>query len=203
MLRDNDLKISLRASYDAHVDERNDKVQTDWKLAERGTFIDRLGASNCCVLDIGAGTGPDSLVFRELGYRIITSDLSLPMAKHCRGTGLNALQMDYYAIPFPAVTFDAIWSLNTLLHVPLRSLGSVLDELRRVLLDRGLFFLGCYGGSGQEGTFDKDHYEPKRFFSFKTDDDLTRIAADHFDIVDFHTVDIGMNYHFQSLTLRK
>ena len=116
---------------------------------------------------------------------------------------LNALQMDYYAIPFPAVTFDAIWSLNTLLHVPLRSLGSVLDELRRVLLDRGLFFLGCYGGSGQEGTFDKDHYEPKRFFSFKTDDDLTRIAADHFDIVDFHTVDIGMNYHFQSLTLRK
>ena len=133
-------------------------------------------------------------------FKISDSVSSRPMVTHCRTVGLVSVQMDYYDIPFQDETFDATWSLNTLLHVPLHSLSTVLLEIQRVLIDDRLFFLGCYGGSGKEGILDKDHYEPKRFFSFKKDDDLNRIARDHFNVVDFHTVDTGLsNNHFQSL----
>ena len=53
------------------------------------------------------------------------------------------------------------------------------------------FFLGQYGGVAFEGVWERDHYEPKRYFSRLTDDRLREIAAGIFTVVDFRAVDIG------------
>ena len=62
--------------------------------------------------------------------------------------------------------------------------------------------MGVYGGEAREGTLDDDHQQPKRFFSFRTDEQIFAYANKVFEIVDFHTVDDG-DLHFQALTLAK
>ena len=74
---DDDLKTALRSSYDLHVEEREAKVQADWKLLKRNLFADRLKeVDRSSILDIGAGTGPDpdGAALQDLGFRVVTSD---------------------------------------------------------------------------------------------------------------------------------
>ena len=54
------------------------------------------------------------------------------------------------------------------------------------------------------GPMGDDGHVPPRFFSWRTDEQLLGFAASaRFDIVDFHPVDTGRGYRFQSLTLRR
>ena len=75
-------------------------------------------------------------------------------------------------IDLPDDSYDAIWSMNALLHVPKKNLLIVLENLRRVLKSGGLFYLGIYGGYNSEAIWEEDPYTPKRFFSFFTHTDL-------------------------------
>ena len=95
--------------------------------------------------------------------------------------------------------------MNCLLHVPNSDLPGVLAAIRAIMRPGGLFFLGVYGGDRSvEGPIDNDEHVPPRFFSWRTDDHLLGFAADaRFDIVDFHPVDTGRGFRFQSLTLRR
>ena len=65
-----------------------------------------------------------------------------------------------------------------------------------------LFFLGVYGGKGEEGPSETDRHDPPRFFSWRTDEQIQEFARVEFEIVDFHVVDVD-DIRFQSLTLRR
>ena len=67
------------------------------------------------------------------------------MVKLCLQKGLNAYVMDFLGLDFPASSFDAIYSLNCLLHVPTHDLPQVLQKLQGLLKPTGLFYLGVYG----------------------------------------------------------
>jgi SAM-dependent methyltransferase len=113
--------------------------------------------------------------------------------------------MSFASLEFAAGSSDAVFAMNCLLHVPLADLPGVLDGVSRVLIPDGLFFWGQHGGFTHAGPWPEDHYEPKRFFSLLTDEDLRLIAAQHFAEVGFETVDPGDGHHghFQALTLRR
>ena len=49
--------------------------------------------------------------------------------------------------------------------------------------------------------WEPDQHEPKRFFSWRTDEQIQAFALTCFDIVDFHVVGLD-DFRFQSLTLR-
>ena len=95
--------------------------------------------------------------------------------------------------------------MNCLLHVPNHDLSAVLAAVRAVLRPGGLFFVGVYGGNeSAEGPIGDDEHVPPRFFSWRTDEQLLGFATNaRFDVVDFHSVDTGRGYRFQSLTLRR
>ena len=99
-------------------------------------------------------------------------------------------------------SFDAVYALNCLLHVPNADLPEVLAAIRDVLVPGGLFFLGVYGGAPFEGDSPEDWHDPFRFFSFRADDQMREYVRECFDILDFHVVDPD-GVHFQSFTLRK
>jgi SAM-dependent methyltransferase len=202
----------LRKAYDARADWRDGRTKDPWKLAERKAFRDRL-ATGARVLEIGAGTGQDSAFFKEGGFEVVATDLSPAMVEHCRSKGVEAHVMDFLHLSFPAGSFDAAYAMNCLLHVPNRDLPAVLEAVRVVLRPGGLFFVGVYGASegagttvGAEGPVDDD-YDPPRFFSWRTDEQLLGFATASFEVVDFHPVEIsegdGEEYRFQSLTLRR
>ncbi len=55
--------------------------------------------------------------------------------------------------------------------------------------------------------WEDDPYEPKRFFSFHTDERLREIVADSFDVLSFRRIAFAVaraeGLHFQSLFLRR
>lgn len=194
----------LRQAYDTRAAWRDGLSKEPWKLAERQAFRDRL-ASGTPLLEIGAGTGQDSAFFQQEGLDVIAADLSPLMVEHCRAKGIEAHVMDFLHLDFPPGSFDAVFAMNCLLHVPNHDLPAVLAAIRAVLRPGGLLFVGVYGGSeSAEGPIDDDQHVPPRFFSWRTDEQLLGFAAAaRFDVVDFHPVDTGRGHRFQSLTLRR
>lgn len=203
----------LRAAYDRSAGERDQVEKTPWKIAERAAFLDRVQSEGRrTLLEIGAGTGQDSVFFRDMGLEVVTTDPSTEMVSRCREKGLDARIADVLGLP--AEQFDAAFSINALLHVPNADFPRALDSIAGILNADGLFFLGVYGGESFEGISTDDWHDPPRFFCFRTDDEVQRLARHNFEIVDFHVVEpradgavasrsVGAPVHFQSLTLRK
>jgi SAM-dependent methyltransferase len=194
----------LRQAYDGRADWRDGLAKQPWKVVERQAFRDRL-APGARLLEVGAGTGQDSAFFQREGFAVVAVDLSPVMVEHCRAKGIEAHATDFLHLDFPAGSFDAVFAMNCLLHVPNRDLPAVLAAIRAVLRPGGLFFVGVYGGSeSAEGPLDDDQHVPPRFFSWRTDEQLLGFAAAApFELVDFHPVDTGRGYRFQSLTVRR
>lgn len=110
--------------------------------------------------------------------------------------------LDVQRLCFAPGSFDAVWTLNCLLHVPNTELPAVLASIRSVLRPGGLFFLGVYGGESREGPLADDWLDPPRFFSFRSDEELLGHVQPGFEVVDFHVVGVDRG-RFQSLTLRR
>jgi len=198
-----DVLASLRAAYEGGAAERDRTAKAPWKLAERERFLERLRAEGCArLLEIGAGTGQDSVYFRDSGLDVVATDLSPAMVDRCREKGLDARVVDFLHLDFAPGSFDAAYAFNCLLHVPNADLPAVLRAVHGVLCLGGLFFVGVYGGEPREGPAANDHHVPPRFFASRTDEQLQRYAGESFDVVDFHVVEPG-GLHFQSLTLRR
>ncbi len=199
------IRASLLASYgEEGARLRARKVKAPWKLDERAVFLRRLEQQGCRdLLEIGSGTGQDSVFFAEHGLNVVATDLSPAMVAICGAKGLPAVVMDFASPSLAPESFDAVHAMNCLLHVPNAELRAVLAAIRAVLRPGGLFFLGVYGGEGWEGQLPDDDHVPPRFFSWRTDAQIQRFAGEFFEIVDFHVMPREDGHDFQSLTLRR
>jgi SAM-dependent methyltransferase len=124
------------------------------------------------------------------------------MVALCQSKGIDARVMDFLHLDFPPESFDAVYALNCLLHVPNADLPLVLTAIRALLRPGGLFFLGVYQGDGSEGIHERDRHEPQRFFSCRTDEQIQSYVRKCFEIVDFRVIQAD-EVPFQSLTLRR
>jgi ubiquinone/menaquinone biosynthesis C-methylase UbiE len=205
-MKNSDLRNTLRETYDKHAQQREGLVMQDWKKAERDKFLSLLQQEHKhTLLEIGAGTGRDSKFFQEQGLEPVCIDLSPAMVELCRQKGLAAYVMDASDMQFPAASFDAIYCLNSLLHLAKVEFPAVLQKMDILLKPDGVVFIGVYGGYDFEGTWEKDSYIPKRFFSFFTDERIQQETAQVFDLLSFNRIiyEPENPVHFQSLTLKK
>jgi len=157
------------------------------------------------LLEIGAGTGRDSKYFQNQGFEVVCIDLSPAMIELCRQKGLTAYVMDMNDIDFPDNSFDAVYSLNSFLHLTKDEFPEILHRISTLIRTDGVFYIGIYGGYDFEGIWDKDSYIPKRFFSFFSDEHLEHEVEKVCDILAFNRVFFEPDnpIHFQSLVLRK
>jgi len=201
------LRKNLREAYNRKARDRDRKKIQDWKLKERESFLSLLlQEQKETFLEIGAGTGKDSLYFQEHGLKVVCIDLSPEMVKLCKEKGLSAKEMDFGNLQFAPNSFDAVYALNCLLHLPKNELPSVLRTINSILKSNGLFYLGLHGGIDKEEVWEEDSYEPKRFFSFYEDEHLKRVLRDVFEIYSFTQIENNESedgLHFQSVVLRK
>ena len=195
---------NLRAAYDRGAEFRENLTKQPWKLSERSAFLALLQSEGARrLLEVGAGTGQDSSFFASQGLSVVATDLSPAMVSYCRAKGLDARVVDVLALDFEPASFDAVYSVNCLLHVPNVDLPRALSTIATVLRPGGLFYLGLWGGDGTEGILERDQHVPKRFFSFRTDAQIQSYVTSFFEVVDFHLVSTGDVEPYQSLTLRR
>jgi len=197
---------NLRKSYDSRAEVRDNGNIPAWKIEERANILSLLQKEGKqTLLEIGAGTGWHGKFFQESGLAVVCTDLSPENVRLCQAKGLTAYRMDFMNLEFVEHSFDAVFALNCLLHVPRPDLPQVLGVIRGLLKPGGLFYLGQYGGKYYEGVWPEDQYEPKRFFCFHTDEQMQEAAAQYFEVLSFKQVELEDEdeFHFQSLILRR
>ncbi|MFC0189637.1 class I SAM-dependent methyltransferase [Fictibacillus aquaticus] len=197
------LKEQLKQSYDKRVEERDSMMTSDWKSGEIDMFSSFL-EDGSAILNLGSGPGQHALYMQGKGLDLTCIDLSENMVQSCKAKHLNAFQMDFYNLDFEKSTFDGVFAMNTLLHVPKDSLVSVLENIKRILKPGGIFYMGVYGGMDSEGVWKDDLYEPKRFFSFFEHEDIKKTVENVFKLIEFKVIPIkGDGPDYQSILLRK
>ena len=205
-MENHELRNNLRKAYNRYAQERETSDQEEWKIEERSRYLSALQQRNKkSLLEIGAGTGRDSKFFQDQGLEVVCIDLSPIMVDLCKQKGLTAYVMDMIDIDFANHSFDAIYAMNSLLHLTKMEFPAVLHRMNSLLKDEGLVYIGMYGGSDFEGIWYNDPYRPKRFFSYFTDAHLEEQAKKVFDILAFNRVlfEKDTSFHFQSLILKK
>jgi ubiquinone/menaquinone biosynthesis C-methylase UbiE len=84
-IRYGDVIADLRAAYDGGAGRRDRREKAPWKLAERAAFLRRVRERHGTrLLEVGAGTGHDSVFFRDHGLDVVATDLSPEMVARCR-----------------------------------------------------------------------------------------------------------------------
>jgi SAM-dependent methyltransferase len=186
-----EIKQSLRATYDKYSAERDRLGESEWRIPYRRGFLATIQRENLeSLLEIGAGPGHTAKWFADQGLSVVAIDLSAENVARCRAKGLNAYHRDFYDLGFRLESFDAIWAMNCLLHVPNSDFRGVLEGIHDVLAIGGLFFLGLWGGIDNEGLYVDDSYDPPRFYSLRSDETLRRLVGEVFAIESFSTLDL-------------
>lgn len=101
------------------------------------------------ILDVGCGSGRDSLSFASMGYEVTGFDGSEEMVKLARtATTLPILHCQFHEFDSKQ-HFDGIWACASLLHVPAAELGATLSHLASFLRTQGVFYLSVKLGQGE------------------------------------------------------
>lgn len=100
---------------------------------------------NATLLEIGCGTGKDSAdLQKHFGWETFSLDLDAGALKYCRRHGLTRLvQADMDSLPFAGASFDAVVSLDVIVHAARGAEAGPLSEMARVLKPDGLLILRC------------------------------------------------------------
>jgi len=103
------------------------------------------------ILDLGCGSGRDSLAFKNKGYRIDAMDYSAELVKKATElTGIQVKYQSFYDLSEVAV-YDGIWACASLLHCERKRLAEVLEKMLRALKPDGVIYMSFkYGDSGRE-----------------------------------------------------
>ena len=106
-------------------------------------LLDPVAARYSNVLEAGCGTGHFSKVLQQrYGWRMFPLDLGLDGLVYARKYGLSRLtQADVCALPFGPACFDALVSMDVIVHLPRGEESRPLSEFHRVLRPGGLLAL--------------------------------------------------------------
>ena len=108
------------------------------------------------LLDIGFGSGRDSIYFKSKGYNVLSVDPTQEFCEYGKSIGLNveckkAENLEYHN------EFDGIWACASLLHVSSKDLKRVFLRCYEALKDEGIMY-----ASFKYGSF--DGFRDDRYF---------------------------------------
>jgi ubiquinone/menaquinone biosynthesis C-methylase UbiE len=145
------------AAYDANADWFSQNYLKLDVAALRSIFLEHAKLSKGdLILDVGCGSGRDSRAFAEQGFRSIGVDLSWEMLRRARrfvATAADSCALvlgNVLQLPFGSRTFQGIWAMASLVHLPRQSLRTAFMELLRVSVEDGTIYVSLQEGRGSE-----------------------------------------------------
>ncbi|MFF0342143.1 class I SAM-dependent methyltransferase [Kribbella sp. NPDC004875] len=168
--------------YSNELRARSDRALPDARVTRRTAYLSQLQAEGRhSVLEIGCGPGRDGEAIASAGFDYTGVDLAPASVEACRGLGLRAEVASVLELPFDDETFDAGWTMSTLLHVADDDLDLAVREIVRVLRPGAVLAVGLWGSAagGERVWQDESGFGPGRFFSIRTDEGLRAVLAEH------------------------
>ena len=118
------------------------------------------------ILDLGCGSGRDSMNFMKLGYEVTSVDGSKELAKKASVLlGKEVIVSTFEELELKE-KFHGIWACASLLHIKREDLKTVLNNLYNNLDDNGVFYMSFKYG-------EKEYVDDKnRYFNCFTDESI-------------------------------
>lgn len=118
------------------------------------------------ILDLGCGSGRDSMNFIKLGYEVIAVDGAKKLAKKASVLlGKEVIVSTFEELELKE-KFHGIWACASLLHIKREDLKTVLNNLYNNLEDNGVFYMSFKYG-------EKEYVDDKnRYFNCFTDESI-------------------------------
>ena len=128
---------------------------------------------NGFILDLGCGSGRDSLIFKEKEFLVLPIDFSEELAEvTLKETGLKVFVRDFTKMDnFGDNLFSGIWANASLLHIDRENLMNILPKLYKSLSINGFMYISLKPS-------DKDYieeYTNGRFFAKYNKKEIERI----------------------------
>lgn len=118
------------------------------------------------ILDLGCGSGRDSMNFIKLGYEVTAVDGAKELAKKASVLlGKEVIVSTFEELELKE-KFHGIWACASLLHIKREDLKTVLNNLYNNLEDNGVFYMSFKYG-------EKEYVDDKnRYFNCFTDESI-------------------------------
>ncbi|MFI5697927.1 class I SAM-dependent methyltransferase [Kribbella sp. NPDC051586] len=190
----------LIAYYSNELRARTDRALPEPRIARRAAFLTRLrDEGRHSVIELGCGPGRDGEAIAGAGFAYTGADLSPASVEVCRSLGLDARVASVLELPFEDGTFDAGWTMSTLLHVADEDLDQAFGEIVRVLRPGAPLAIGLWGSAhgGEHVWEDGRGYGPGRFFSIRTDEGLRAVLERYGAVEEWATWDDESAMHYQ------
>lgn len=103
------------------------------------------------ILDVGCGSGRDTLAFKNKGYQLDAIDYSEELVKKAtRLTGIPIKLKSFYEVD-DYEAYDGIWACASLLHCERSRLAEVLEKMVQALKPNGVIYMSFkYGDSDRD-----------------------------------------------------
>lgn len=103
--------------------------------------------SKAYILDLGCGSGRDTLAFKQLGYQVDAMDLSIELVKRARAlTHVDVQQRSFYQLN-ALNKYDGVWACASLLHCERQRLAEVLHRIYTALKPQGVCYMSFKYGT--------------------------------------------------------
>lgn len=186
--------------YDAEAERRAARVLDRRRVERRAAFLDLLRAEGRrSVVEVGCGPGRDGVAMAGPDLTWTGVDLAPGVVATARRRGLDAVVASARALPFADASFDAAWSMSTLMHLATTDLRVALGEITRVLRPGAPLAIGLWGShrEREEVWHDGDAAAPGRFFSIRSDDTVRSMLSTVATVEDLRTWADDGDLHYQ------
>lgn len=133
------------------------------------------------ILDIGCGSGRDSLHFLKTGYKVLGIDASHKMVEFSsKLTGQTVMHSTFQDAKLDDDIFDGIWACASLLHVDRDEMSFVIQKLFKAVKQNGIFYM-CFKYG------DEEFIKEDRYFNCYNEETVKNILS---DLKDYQILDI-------------
>ena len=133
--------------YSEHSKEYIDNTKNADMANLYSFFLKWLNKDSKRIMDLGFGSGRDSLYFKSLGYSVCSID---PTKDFCD----NAVKLELEEIRCISAQeldcsneFDGIWACASLLHIPSNELNDVFKKCFKALKENGVMYVSFKYGN--------------------------------------------------------
>lgn len=139
----------------------------------------KLISKQAYILDFGCGSGRDTKVFLDQGYRVDAIDGSQELCRFASAyTGIDVQQMLFQELNV-ANKYDGIWACSSILHLQKQELKNVIKKMVQALKEEGIIYT-----SFKYGVFEGERNG--RYFTDMTETNFADLiqGIDYLDIED-------------------
>lgn len=164
------MRDDTRAYYEEEARRRMRRELFGQRVELRDEYLAVLAAeSRTRLVDFGAGPGGDVGAFAAAGLQAVGLDLAHGNGRLAAESGLTVIQGSLTDPPFRPGSFDAGWSMSTLMHLPEPEVPTAVEAMAAVLAPGAPLLVGVWGGDRRDEIDHRIEGE-RRLFSLRPAD---------------------------------